>query len=136
MASTDLRLYCLMRTDMASMNPGKAMAQAMHAQADASDVLDAHPAWSSEWREWKNQAGTFGTTIVLGGSIENIHAALLRAGRVNVAGKCLPSGLVHDPTYPLVDGSVLHLIPVNTCGWIFGPADIISLLTSDMGLHP
>jgi len=31
------------------------------------------------------------------------------------------AGVVHDPTYPLVDGEVVHHIPLDTCAYIFVP---------------
>ncbi len=48
----------------------------------------------------------------------------------------LPCGVVHDPTYPLADGDVTHLIPLDTCGWAFGPPDILAPVIGELDLHP
>jgi hypothetical protein len=31
------------------------------------------------------------------------------------------AGVVHDPTYPIVDGDVVHHIPLDTCAYVFVP---------------
>ncbi|MFA7408380.1 MAG: peptidyl-tRNA hydrolase [Anaerolineaceae bacterium] len=110
-------LYILMRTDLASMNPGKACAQACHAanmfvhevesrfsERDRHDLID----WS------KQTIQGFGTTIVLGADwdtiAEKVHFAI-NDGFV--------AGIVRDPTYPIRDGEVTHLIPLDTCAYIF-----------------
>ena len=134
-----LRLYCLMRNDLASLNAGKAMAQAMHAQAHANMLLDnwhtysATADWSEMWKEWKAHTKQgFGSTIVLGGGIGKIRSAIETFGMMS-----WPCGIIHDPTYPLMDGDkTLHLIPLDTCAWVFGPAQPIQYVTRDMGLHP
>jgi hypothetical protein len=134
----DYHLYCLMRNDLDSLNAGKAMAQAMHAQAMASQMLDevgktCHP-HATAWEGWKAQTKQgFGTTIVLGANMGQIERALHVFSAAGLA-----NGLVHDPTYPLMDGQVLHLIPVDTCAWVFGPAHLVSTLTMGLGLelHP
>lgn len=108
-------LYILMRTDIQDMNPGKAMAQAAHAQADfdafagtASDVVN-----SGLWQEvcaWREDR-TFGRTIVLEASLEQINEVMstVRYGGVTV-----------DPTYPWRNyyGDVF-LTSEITCAWVF-----------------
>ena len=128
----DNRLYCLMRTDLASMNPGKAIAQGMHAQAEAEAILAALGGeWTAMWTAWKLQAGHFGTTVTLGGAIDDIHTALVMLGEAG-----FPCGVVHDPTYPLLDGRVMHLIPLDTCAWTFGSAFRLKPLLVSLSLHP
>lgn len=117
---SDPILYILMRSDMASLNPGKAMAQAAHAANKFGVVLEAARNVGTEdlsmFSEWQRQAEGFGTTIVLdaknGTNIENSIKIAEAVGAY--------TGIVLDPTYPLRDGDYLHLIPVVTCGWIFG----------------
>lgn len=127
------RLVCLMRTDLASLNPGKAMAQAMHAQALASQDMEGNrfPQMTEAWTAWKAEAGGFGTTIVLGGPWPHIQTAVDVATELG-----WPCGVSRDPTYPLMDGETLHLIPLDVCAWLFGPADWLRLVTTRLSLHP
>lgn len=143
-------LYLLPRTDMESMNPGKAMAHTAHAanafvhemqRRIATDDLPEGRGLRSLFEAW--QASTsqgFGTTIVLQATYE-------QAG--TVVGACWPdswtgigSGWSKDPTYPYIlsaeaaalvpetvdtlprvprpDGTVLMFRRENTCAWVFG----------------
>lgn len=135
---TDPRLYILMRTDMDSMNAGKAMAQAAHAanafvadiekrQRERPQVLEVDRAYM----KWKAQAHqNFGTTIVLGVDSSQLHECVAQAGLYGFV-----ANIVHDPTYPIRDGSVTHLIPVDTCGYVFGPEGEVACLKG-LSLHP
>lgn len=129
-------LYILMRTDLDSLNPGKAMAQASHAsnafvhQAEnysrkITDTLE-------EWRGETNQG--FGTVLVLGGSMNDIEYTI---GMMDSEYVC---GIVHDPTYPIRDGDVTHFIPLNTCAYVFVPNKeddmIAKTILSKFELHP
>jgi peptidyl-tRNA hydrolase len=114
-------LYILMRSDMASLNPGKACAQATHAANKCVyDIrnLDSSPSGKNFYRmlkDWESDRG-FGTCIVLDiGDEEDLLDTLHMA-------ECegLLSAVCHDPTYPLRDGLYTHCIPVNTCGYVFG----------------
>lgn len=131
---SDVYLYILMRTDLASMNSGKGMAQATHAanqmvyeiQAGNDGVAKAY------LDEWQKQTGDgFGTCIVLGAKIAEIEETVGCAVNDGAIG-----GIVHDPTYPLRDGEVVHLIPLDTCGYLFGRKDDLSPYLSDLSLHP
>lgn len=113
-------LYILMRTDLASMNPGKGMAQACHAAN-----FFAFRAFNSQYEsvkelynEWcTSTPQSFGTTIVLdAGNIVAIHEIL---EKIRLVDKTVPTGIVFDPTYPLVDGSTVHLLPIETCAFVF-----------------
>tara|TARA_B100000900_G_C20319887_1_gene609683 strand:+ start:227 stop:634 length:408 start_codon:yes stop_codon:yes gene_type:complete len=125
-------LYILMRTDLDSMNPGKAMAQASH--ASNAFVHSADPGYNVDeelFNTWENSTHQgFGTVLVLG-----VNEVQMRTA-VEVAESCgidkFPSGIVHDPTYPLQDGDTTHFIPVDTCGYIFGDKDDV-LLQSIVG---
>lgn len=101
------RLYLLMRTDIAQMNPGKLAAQAAHAATQfVFDVLDQDKSDSSvqallkEMSIWREQgSGGFGTKITLAATETQIHEKLaVMNGRFG-----LQVGLVIDPTYPMTN---------------------------------
>lgn len=123
-------LYIIMRNDLVSMNPGKAIAQGSHASnAFVHQYHEAARSWASlgknEWVEQTNSAFTewenstrqgFGTVLVLEGSMRDI------APRIDLArGMGYIASVVHDPTYPIVDGAVVHHIPLDTCAFVFVP---------------
>jgi len=121
-------LYILMRTDLASMNSGKGMAQACHAANQF-----AHKYAGTDFLEqWEAETGMgFGTTIVL--AVEDWYALAYYTSYAEDVG--IPSGVTHDPSYPIRDGKVTHTVSLSTCGYIFsedGPLDILSKLN----LHP
>lgn len=106
-------LYCLMREDLQDLNPGKAMAQAMHAQADFDQWVDDHS--SSEYMpyiaQWKEDR-SFGRTLVLESNIGQIRDIMM--------GATVPAGVTVDPTYPWRNfyGKVFLTSEV-TCAWVF-----------------
>lgn len=116
------RLYVLMRTDLASMNPGKAVAQGAHAANQCAHelLLSGDDDQLDLLGEWEDQTGHgFGTTITLGVSEAQMRSAVLVARALG-----LHARVIHDPTYPLIDGETLHLLPLDTCAFVFGrPAD-------------
>lgn len=127
------KLYIIMRSDMASMNSGKGMAQASH--ASNAFVKHANNARYdiSAWEESTPQG--FGTVYVLdGGSIESIRKAvdpLIELGLI--------AGYVNDPTYPVVDGKVFHAINIDTCAYVYCDEysqSFVKMALSDFGLHP
>lgn len=121
----DPALYIIMRTDMASLNPGKAMAQAAHASNAfiwdyRERVFDAHSGVNliNLVEMWQNETKQgFGTTIVLGGFMSDISDTLLEIEKMGIPDNI--SGLVYDPTYPIRDGDVTHLIGIHTCAYVF-----------------
>jgi peptidyl-tRNA hydrolase len=132
-------LWILMRDDLASLNAGKAVAQGAHAanlavaeakrrayglgDTAALELLDA----------WEAEGGGFGTTIVLSiGSHEDLIATVEFAAHE----LHLMAGITHDPTYPLRDGRVTHLIPLDTCGWVFAHRDEIEDTLDGLSLMP
>jgi len=127
-------LYILMRTDMDSMNAGKGMAQAAHAantfavEAGEDETNDAFFMWQCQTQQ------SFGTTIVLGvdnaGQMKDIVEAAREEG--------FHASVIHDPSYPVRDGKVTHLIPVDTCAFVFTPCRVSSPppLVDRLGLHP
>ena len=127
-------LYILMRTDLDSMNPGKAMAQASHASnAFVNYDININTINGTEdnvfmREDWKNQTEQgFGTVLVLGVTESQMRTAVTVATVSNFV-----SGIVHDPTYPLRDGDTTHFIPLDTCGYVFGDKDDL-LLQSILG---
>lgn len=109
-------LYCLMREDLQDLNPGKGMAQAMHAQADFDQWVDDHPGseympYIAQWKEDRS----FGRTLVLESTLEQIGEITAIALGTN-----LPVGVTVDPTYPWRNfyGKVFLTSEV-TCAWVF-----------------
>ena len=127
-------LYILMRTDLASMNPGKAVAQGAHAanqciyearNSGKEDLVTMVAEWEAE-----TQKG-FGTTITLAVKERELRNFV-------TIGKALGihCGNTHDPTYPLRDGEFLHLIPLDTCGYFFGRKNELEIVLKGLELHP
>ena len=131
-------LYILMRTDMDSMNPGKAMAQASH--ASNAFVSNAEPGYNIDeelfnaWQQSTPQG--FGTVLVLGVNEAQMRTAVEVAESFGV--DKFPCDIIHDPTYPLQDGDTTHFIPVDTCGYIFGDQDdtVLQSIVGNFELHP
>lgn len=125
--------YLLVRNDLASMNPGKGFAQSDHAGTQM--VLKDMLGWSAEhqaWvRRWANDGDGFGTVLSKGVSERTMIQALDIAKRLGV-----PHATVLDKSYPLLDGETLHLIPLVTCAYIFGPKVLIENATRHLELHP
>ena len=121
-------LYILMRNDMTSMNPGKAMAQASHASNQfvatlPRDARDIYNGWL--------QCEGFGTVLVLEVSEQQMRTGVQVAKSLD-----LVSGVVHDPTYPIQDGTATHYVPVDTCAYIFGNKDDCVPVVQNFNLHP
>jgi len=121
---------------------GKGMAQAAHAaNAFIYDVDEKMrkaetTIWSEQAtfvREWQRTTRQgFGTTITLDvGSDKTLNEHIEEAQELS-----LFSGVVHDPTYPVRDGNVTHLIPVDTCGYIFvDDPERLPYATRQLSLH-
>jgi len=123
---TSPTLYILMRQDIPDMNPGKAMAQAAHAQAAFDQWVDTceditQDVWEeiSEWRGANpSEPGTgrhFGRTIVLQANYDNV---VYWAQHYK-----LSNGLLHkvvDSTYPYRNwyGQTFTMNTI-TCWWTF-----------------
>lgn len=132
----NLRFYVFMRNDLDSMNTGKACAQSAHAQRNADKLIirnNAFPDFADTYEAWCAQTDQgFGSTIcfeVDGKTLETVCDFFARNTR-------FPSSKIHDPTYPLLDGKVLHLIPLDTCGWVFGDKDDLFPILKHFNLHP
>ena len=146
MKPLDPYLYILMRTDLDSLNPGKAIAQGSHAAtmfsgeihdrfAESTEVGDA---WMQMYQQWQTDPATdrrlgFGVKICLA-----VNSEVQLRQKVTVA-RHLPmtlAGIVTDPSYPLRDGRVMHLLPLVTCGYIFGDKELLTGFLGDLELHP
>jgi len=134
-------LYILMRNDMASMNAGKAMAQASHAsnafwKAANEGFLDkSHSAFQEQLlNEWQlSTSQGFGTVLVLAVNEAQMNTAVDVATALDFM-----ASVIHDPTYPLRDGEICHFLPVNTCAYIFGDKNdpMLSAVVGRFPLHP
>lgn len=111
-------LYCLMREDLQDLNPGKGMAQAMHAQADFDRWVNGQFKNMHEYipyiREWQEDR-SFGRTLVLEANLNQI-TNIVSMG----LGTPHPIDATVDPTYPWRNfyGKVF-LTPEITCAWVF-----------------
>jgi hypothetical protein len=123
-----------MRRDLWDMNPGKAMAQAAHAQAEfdayvedrcGPRYLQDDPLWSAV-RTWRNDR-SFGTTLVL-------HETLDTISKISMNVRYW--GYVTDPTYPYRNyyGEVFTRLEI-TCMWAFVYADEEVEYMRQFGLH-
>jgi hypothetical protein len=148
-----LILYILMRTDLPSMNAGRAMAQASHAAnqfihenerlADGGENMLVKQ-WAMETR------GGFGTAIVLSATLDDIERAVKNVGPTERAAK------VVDPSYGrMVSTEVANFIPAYddveprvengknttfyrsevTCAYVFGWSHNLEHLKV-LSLHP
>lgn len=125
----DHRLFIFMRDDMESMSPGRCCAQASHATSHfttemerlMADKTKAMEPFMFAFDEWQNATEQhFGTAIVLG-----VNEAQLKS----IIGLAIKNGficdIINDPTYGVKDGEVVHLISVDTCGYVFLPEAIV-----------
>ncbi len=144
-------LYTLTRTDLLSMNSGKAAAHATHAGnkmtfdarrrlavrlpagADAAEAVRLREFQSRlqlDLDTWEAEGGGFGTTIALDApkGLAQLQAVVKRAEALH-----LHCGLVVDREYPVYDGGLTHLIAMTTAAYVFGPKSMAGLAT--LGLH-
>lgn len=121
------KLYVIMRNDLASMNAGKAIAHGAHAaNAFIHDwskqefyydeipnfLVNSIEAWKAESRQG------FGTTIAVSADISTIHRLISDQEQNTFTF----ANTVFDPSYPVRDGRVTHLIPLVTCAYFFVPS--------------
>lgn len=137
---TDPVLYILMRNDLASMNPGKAMAQASHASnafvKHVESLEDGCPEAQCICMSyaWKNETPQgFGTVLVLGLNEDQMNSVVKVAQTLNFV-----SGVINDPSYPLVDGDTVHFMNLDTCGYVFGDKNdpVLVAILQNFNLHP
>lgn len=130
-------LYILMRNDLDSMNPGKAMAQASHASNafvhNRLRMREGRPADEDLYLSWKTETHQgFGTVLVLAVNKDEMEQAVAVAKMAEY-----DADIIHDPTYPLKDGEVCHFIPLDTCAYIFGNKDdnVLTAIVQNFELH-
>lgn len=105
-------LHLLMRTDLSSMNPGKACAQAHHAATQMAEQV-RHMEVTLLYDEWIAQTGFYGTVLTFGTDEDTLRRLVAVA---HLQGMCC--GRIIDPSYPLRDGQVTHALTLVTCGFI------------------
>lgn len=133
--TSDMVFYILMRTDLESMNPGKAMAQSSHAYGALKSQIRMKVALQPAYLEWMNTTQQdFGTTLVLGGNRGQIDEVLARI-RKWMRPQDVACDWVFDPEYPIRDGEVTHLIPLHTCAFIFGKEEDIGYAVRHLDRH-
>lgn len=119
-----IKLYIIVRTDMASMNAGRVAAQCSHASnyfvKMAKEVVecleDQDDQFIKNFNEWENETDQgYGTVIILdGGTEEDI---LFQMGQME---QYYLTGKVVDPEYPIRDGDTVHILKdVFTCAFAF-----------------
>jgi hypothetical protein len=146
----DHYLYVLIRKDMTSLNhAGKMGAQIAHAANFAAYSIGNNDYGSSNrnaWLQWeKSTPQGFGTTIVLGGTITLHRGKAIRDGltidqirdlTIRLRALGFATGIVNDPTYPMLDGKVMHGFPCDTCAFIFGSKAALEPHLKLLILHP
>ena len=139
-----------MRNDITSLSSGKAMAQASHAsnafvaqiQSFTQDYnenpmhSDIETATIAGFYDWENSTTqAFGTVLVLAAKMPDIKSTVDIFKAMGYV-----ADVIHDPTYPIVDGEVVHHIPLDTCAYVFVPNKeddfIASAILRRFPLHP
>ena len=122
----------IMRNDIGSLNAGKACAQASHAaNAMVDTVSKSDPVFREALGRWQRETKQgFGTCIVLEGSWQEIYD-FVATKTYNQPYICQS---IVDPTYPVRDGIVTHLIELPTCVWAFGDKDDMNEIRNSFDL--
>jgi peptidyl-tRNA hydrolase len=113
----NIALCIFIRTDLQSMNAGKAVAQGAHcATIFERDIVDiTNPLLLEAYKDWQESTVQgFGTKYAF--SVDKDSIKLLEELSIELDGM---SNICHDPTYPVKDGKVTHYIPLDTGGYIF-----------------
>lgn len=146
-------LYILMRNDLDTMNPGKAMAQASHASNAFvhsitkmsfdftngnydDELMEKIRPLIGAYDIWKTSTTQgFGTVLVLGVNEREMRTTVDVSNHLGYV-----SEVIHDPTYPIVDGKIVHYIPLDTCAYVFYPDKntdvILPAVLDNFPLHP
>lgn len=128
--------YILMRTDLDSMNPGKAMAQAHHNYGALKFAVRSNLVMQPSYIEWQRQTDQdYGTVITLGGNEGEIQNALDRVTAFH-SPKYIVAGWVWDSTYPVRDGGITHKVRLNTNAFVFGLRSECKDVISGLEYHP
>ncbi len=127
-------LYILMRSDLASMNAGKGMAQASHAASAFALCMMGDPEQSDMYRKWSTETHqNFGTVLVLSVNETEMRTAVTVGNRLGYI-----CDVIHDPSYPIRDGEICHFLPIDTCAYVFGDKNdpLLSAVVGNFPLHP
>ena len=139
-------LYILVRNDLPSLNPGKAMAQVIH----AGHIFSATNHKTQAYIDWAEARG-FGTTVTLSADERTIDKLVDSVPTPQ-------SGWIVDPTYPLIaPADVLGMIDLNklsevphitndgknvvlcrkekTCAYLFGDKEILQQWTYNLPMY-
>jgi hypothetical protein len=155
----DLAVYVLARTDLPSMNAGKAMAQVHHAGVQ---MINKHGERRlvTDYVNWgiSEGADNFNTTIVLGATLSQIQSVSAQANQFDT--NVVVSDTVLDPSYPFFvensevadlipettatavkrmdDGRILMTRSEVTCAWFCGDRNDVRFrgLFDGLDLHP
>lgn len=107
-------LYILARTDAKSMRESAGLTAAQVAHAANQMVATISEKFKPLLLEWENETKMgFGTTIVLETDGDTMYSRIEYA-----LNNGFHAGIVHDPTFPLFDGDILHLVPFDTCAFL------------------
>ena len=145
------RLYVIPRTDMASMTPGRAIAQATHAATKMMfDVKHQAKHYNDEYHlelkemlsDYLDEANGFGTTIVLKPKTEfdqetefNQLLDMVSNDEYDYAYPLMANVIV-DPEYAVTDGDHVHMVPdVVTCIYFFGDVDDVKQVLGSYELY-
>jgi hypothetical protein len=129
-----------MRSDLDSLNPGKMVAQGAHAANQFTHEMDNLTAGLDDndeppssfylYKQWKTSTPDgFGVTICLDVTGDQLPLVVRAAKRARFT-----AGVTHDPSYPLLDGRVIHSIPLDTCGYVFGDKSDLRILLGQFDL--
>lgn len=123
MKNTDPYLYILLRNDLPSLTPGKAVAQGAHAANQfvafmrklKADAPESVPPLIEAFAEWEKSANGFGVTVVLGANRLQINRVVTLVEHDNTtlspAAFRVCADKTFDPSYPyLVDREIAELI--------------------------
>lgn len=156
----DLAVYVLVRNDLPSMNPGKAMAQVHHAGVQMIIKHHDHPLVQEYVALGIEQgADNFNTTLALAANLSDIQLNMREAATLDP--HTVVAGVVTDPSYPffveneeiaqlipetdsvkrirvLDDGRVLMVRPEITCAWFLGDRNNseFRIMFGSLSLHP
>ena len=121
-------LYILMRNDLSSLTSGKAMAQASHASNAFVNQTDSYigsfiqpklriEELNKHFHEWQNETRYgFGTVLVLEGRMTDFKPVVSMFKALDYM-----TDVIVDPTYPIVDGEIVHHVSLETCAYVFVP---------------
>jgi peptidyl-tRNA hydrolase len=158
--SEDLVCYVLVRTDLPSLNPGKAMSQVHHAGVQMCAKHSLHTLVESYIQQGTVQgADHFNTTIVLGATLAQVKSVMDQAAGYQKSEVVFD--VVVDPSYPffveneeianlipqteqvkiikvMPDYRVLMVRPEVTCAWFLGDRNDLRfrVLFDGLDLHP